>query len=242
MFNDEIFPENPKKKTILEKIIKSGWEFLKRKLSDILGETKQTNIENCEINDLSEINRIFNEFIKSIEPKINNIEKSIKDEMYYYLDELVIFIEDNNKLIEHGIKINRFKRDIEKLKDSIDGSMKKEISKKISLDNNECIKIIKMIPGEKKTKQMDELVERCLNQAIENTIETIKSSIEDIVEEIEIFIEDRLDIAEEQIKNQMDLLNKLNNNTDKDVYEREVIICDAIEKIQISDYVLKILK
>ena len=58
----------------------------------------------------------------------------------------------------------------------------------------------------------------------------------------DIFIEDRLDIAEEQIKNQMDLLNKLNNNTDKDVYEREVIICDAIEKIQISDYVLKILK
>lgn len=241
MFKNRIPLKYPEETTILEKIIKSGLEFLKGKLSYIFGKTKQTNIDNCEINDLSEINRIFNEFIKSIEPKINDIEKSIKDEMYYYLDELVIFIEDNEKLIEHGIKMNRFKRDIEKLKYSIDGSMKKEISKKISLDNNECIQIMKMIPGEKKTKKMDELFEKCLTQSIENTIEKIKSSIEDIVEDIEIFIEDKLDSSDEYIKNQMNLLDKLNNDTDKDVYEKEAIICDAIEKIQVSDCVLKIL-
>ena len=39
----------------------------------------------------------------------------------------------------------------------------------------------------------------------------------------------------------MNLLDKLNNDTDKDVYEKEAIICDAIEKIQVSDCVLKIL-
>ena len=108
--------------SIILEVIKEGWELVKYifGIGDIVGKSKQTNVDNCEISDLAEINSIFNEFILSIEPKVNEIEESIQDEMYYYLDELIEFISDNNdRLKEKGIRITTIERKIEKIKHNI---------------------------------------------------------------------------------------------------------------------------
>lgn len=226
-------------------VIKKGWKVLKDifGIDDKVGKTKQTNVDNCEISDLAEINSIFNEFILSIDSRINIIEKSIQDEMYYYLDELVEFFNDNNdRLKEKGIRITTIKRKIEKIKRSINGNLKKEISKNISLDNYECKQIIKMIPGERKTNRMNEFLELTLNDAIENLIMDIKEAIEVIMDDIEDCVFNSIEILHKDIKNQAIVLENLDNHNNKNVEEKESIIEKSILNILISELVVELLK
>lgn len=226
-------------------VIKKGWKVLKDifGIGDKVGKTKQTNVDNCEISDLAEINSIFNEFILSIESRVNRIEKSIQDEMYYYLDELVEFFNDNNdRLKEKGIRITTIKRKIEKIKRSINGNLKKEISKNISLDNYECKQIIKMIPGERKTNRMNEFLELTLNNAIENLIMDIKEVIEEIMDDIEDCVFNSIEILNKDIKNQAIVLENLDNHNNKNVEEKESIIEKSILNILISELVVELLK
>lgn len=224
--------------------IKDGWEVVKDIFSIVkkVGNSKQINVDNCEISDLSEINSIFNEFISLIEPKVNKIEESIQDEMYYYLDELIEFLNNNKKLKEKGIRINIIERKIEKIKCRISDNLKKEISKNISLDNYECKQIIKMIPGERKTNKMNELFELTLNKAIENLVIDTKQDIEDIMDYIEYSIQEQLENLDRNIKNQEDILNVLDSNSEEYIEEKESIISTSILLSEVSDYLLYLLK
>ncbi|WP_282193094.1 hypothetical protein [Romboutsia ilealis] len=231
--------------SIILEVIKEGWELVKYifGIGDIVGKSKQTNVDNCEISDLAEINSIFNEFILSIEPKVNEIEESIQDEMYYYLDELIEFISDNNdRLKEKGIRITTIERKIEKIKHNINGNLKKEISKNISLDNYECKQIIKMLPGERKTNKMNEFFELTLNNAIENLIVDIKEDIEEIMDYIEECVFNSIEILNKDIQNQYSVLEKLDNEKIENIEEKEFIIEKSILNILISESAIEILR
>lgn len=249
MFRKSIMPIRPMPPIedipIIWEVIKEGWKVVK----DILGiggkvgETKQTNVDSCEISDLAEINSIFNEFILSIEPRVNRIEKSIQDEMYYYLDELVEFLNDNNdRLKEKGIKVTTIERKIEKIKRSINGNLKKEISKNISLDNYECKQIIKMLPGEKKTNKMNEFFKLTLNNAIENLIVDIKEAIGEIIDDIEDCVFDSIKILDKDIQIQSSVLEKLDSEKNENIEEKEFIIEKSILNILISESAIEILR
>lgn len=228
MFKKSIMPIPPVKDIpFIISVIKEGWELVKDifGIGDKIGKSKQTNVYSCEISDLTEINNIFNEFILSIEPKVNKIEESVQEEMYYYLDELVEFFNDNNENLKgKGIRTATIERNIEKIKCSINGNLKKEISRNISLDNRECKQIIKMIPGERKTSKMNEFFELTLNKAIENLVIDTKQGIEDIMDDIEYLMQEQLENLDRIIKNQDDILNILGSNAEESIKEKEKII------------------
>lgn len=249
MFKKSILPMQPippvKGSEIILSIIKEGWELVKYifGIGDKVGESKQTNVDSCEISDLSEINSIFNEYILSIEPRVNKIEQSIQDEMYYYLDELIEFLNDNNdRLKEKGIKITRIEKKIEKIKRRIHRNLKREISKNISLDKYECKKIIKMIPGDRKTNKMNEFLELTLNNSIENLVRDIKEAIEEIMDDIEDCIFNSIEILDEDIKNKVILLEMLEGHNNKNIEDKELIVEKSILNILISESVLELLK
>ncbi len=246
MFKKRIMPIPPVKDIqFIISVIKEGWELVKDifGIGDKVGKSKQTNVDSCEISDLTEINNIFNEFILSIEPKVNKIEESVQEEMYYYLDELVEFFNDNNeKLKEKGIRTTTIERKIEKIKRSINGNIKKEISRNISLDNHECKQIIKMIPGERKINRMNELFELTLNKAIENTIIDIKEGIEVLMDDIDSCIFDSIEILNKDIQNQAIVMEKLDSHNNENVKDKELIIEKSILNILISESVIELLK
>lgn len=248
MFKKSIMPSSPippiKDIPSILLVIKECWELVKDifGIGDKIGNSKQTNVDTCEISDLAEINSIFNEFILSIEPRVNKIEESIQDEMYYYLDELIEFLGDNNdRLKEKGIKITRIERKIEKIKRSINGNLNKEISKNISLDNHECKQIIKMIPGERKTNKMNEFFELILNKSIENLVIDIREVIDEIMYYIEDCVFDSIDILNKDIQIQSSLLEKLDSDKIENIQEKEFIIEKSIMNILISESVIEIL-
>lgn len=194
-----------------------------------VGETKQINVEKAEVNDIALVNNIFNEFIVAIEPKINDIEKSALDEMYYYFDELKEFLNENEEsLSSKGIRINRFNRKFEKIKQNLKGSLRKEVSKRFSLDNVECKEIIKMVPGDKKTKRMDDFFNTVVNDGLVMIIEDLKEKLSDIMDDIEFQVESGIDNIQRNIENQQEILNTLESEQNGDLIGKERIVVNAL--------------
>lgn len=215
----------------LIKLAKKAWEVAKDTfgIGKKVGETKQINVEKAEVNDIVLVNNIFNEFIVTIEPKINAIEESILDEMYYYFDELQEFLNENEEsLSSNGIRINRFNKKFEKIKQNLKGSLRKEVSKRFSLDNAECKEIIKMVPGDKKTKRMDDFFKTVVNDGLLIIIEDLKEKLSDIMDDIEFQVESGVDNIQRNIENQQEILNTLESQQNGDLIEKEKIIVNAI--------------
>lgn len=215
----------------LIKLAKKVWEVSKDTfgIGKKVGETKQINVEKAEVNDIVLVNNIFNKFIVAIEPKINDIEKSILYEMYYYFEELEEFLNENEEsLSSNGIRINRFNKKLEKIKQNLKGSLRKEVSKRFSLDNAECKEIIKMAPGDKKTKRMDDFFKTVVNDGLLIIIEDLKEKLSDIMDDIEFQIESGVDNIQRNIENQQEILNTLESQQNGDLIEKEKIIVNAI--------------
>ena len=227
--------------TILIEIVKTGAEIIKNlfKAGKEIGNTKSKDTEDCEISDLSQINSIFNDFRLSVESQVQNIEKSIKDELYYYLDEVIDMFEEH-KINASNIK--SIKRKIAKIKRGVDKTLIKEISRNISLDNYECRQIVKMMPGSKKTDRMNEYFKKTLDKAIINLIETIKEDISMFMEDIEVDMDESIEIIEDRIRNQLEVLEIFENSNIYNVEKKNEVIEKNILSILLMESALEMLE
>ena len=107
-----------------------------------------------------------------------NIEKSIYDEVFYYMEELRIFFDDRNTLVEkYGISRQRIEWKIQRLLTGMKGNIDNEVCKGISLNNQELRDIIRMIPGIQKKQLMEEYAGKVFKKALDTYCRKIRNMI-----------------------------------------------------------------
>lgn len=168
---------------IIIKITKSILDLLRNKSAKEGGKAPQAN-DQASVDDIDHIMRVFDAFKEQVHTQAEKIEQEMQTEISYYLEELNQMLLDNNDVLEkYGIRIAQIQKNIDKILDSVVGSIDNEISKSVSLSNIECRNIMKMIPGEKKERAFQTFLEDAMADALGVYCKNLRSAIADIFDE-----------------------------------------------------------
>lgn len=215
---------------VIKKLAQKAWNWLKDKFKKVAQDagrlepiTQETAIE-----DIAKINEIFSDFKESVEKQANEIEASIGAEIIAYTDELWFTVNGGNAILsKYNINLNRFKRHVEKLNIGIKGTMQKEISKRISLDNPDCKRVIKMLPGTKKEEEFKSLLNMAINSGIEAINEKVESIVENILDDFEVALNDCMELIEKESISQIRLFADAEMQSDEGALMKDMVKSNA---------------
>lgn len=206
------------------------------------GETDSYDKETARLAETQKINKALSDFSLNLQTQADELEEGALEESRVYFNYLIEELRESSYQNDMKININKIKRDLLKIEKSIKGSFKNHLAKRISLDDEECLKVLKMEAGSDKEKAMKKLGNKVLKEAREQLCERIKESLLDQQEYIEEQIMDKMD---EMILNLDDISKKVSefealkhNNEEKIELEK----AKCISKIQVVDMALGILE
>lgn len=182
------------------------------------GKTDRYDKERARLEETKRINMILTEFSLSLENKADEIEKKAIEESKVYFEQLIK--ELNNSKSDTGINVSRIERTMSRVEREIKGNLKTYISKRVSIDDSECLEILRLEAGYKKENEMKKFSEKILQQGLNNLVKDIKDVIKeqsDIVTEV---IEERLEDINSNLDRKIKDFNLLESSklkTEKEV-------------------------
>lgn len=183
--------------------------------SSAIGETESISA-NSSPDNIEHIIQIFSELKEQVHSKTAVIENSAVEEVNYYAEELHnIFNANAEKINKYKIRIKQIERKIDAVSSKIPGTIDKEMSKIVSLDNPECNNIVKMISGTRKEEAIKTFLNSSLNKAIEVYCAELCASLDEIYENVE----DEIAGAVETVQTQNEMLQASLDAVDKNNYE-----------------------
>lgn len=194
----------------IKKVIKVG-----KKVFDILfGDNGQIEKErpldtkNADTDDIMSLNAILTDYRKDVKSATMELENNIKDICKDVFEGILESLEFVNEQFEF-YRINAFKRKINRFTEEIDGIFEKHTAKRISLDDNECIAILKMMPGDLKGKRMKELKEVVFKESIDEIIKKVNDFMNDFLDEMKYSVENKIDGISDKIQEKADVFEEL---------------------------------
>lgn len=192
------------------------------------GQTAQEDAydpEYAKIEETRRINESLREYTRSLEPIADKFEKDCLKACKEGIDHLVEDIKKINNQKFNGKKLNinveRLERKLQTIERTVNGTIKKRLSKKVSIDDAECLRILKMPRGAAKEKAMNEFS----NRVFQNALIELSDSIREIVSEqctlITEQIEDRLENITSSLQQITNQFEELENLKSKDLYAIE---------------------
>ena len=159
--------------------------------------------------------------------------KEIKDSITFYTEELLMIVQERKNIIDR-YTYKEFERDIKEISEDIDVYWQNEIYKKISLDNVDCLNILKMPAGNRKQEAMQNFVSKTLENIAISYTEYINKMLIQLYDNFELNIRENLQKIEEKVQAYKQM-NEALNNEDVLSYERQlansnvkIFICDVI--------------
>lgn len=206
------------------------------------GETDSYDKERARLIETQRINDALTHFSLNLQKQADELEEGALEESRVYFEYLIEELRDTSHTNNMKININRIKRELLKIEKSIRGSFKNHLAKRISLDDQECLNILKLEAGAEKEEAMKRLGNKVLKEAREQLCESIRECLIDQQEYIDDQVMDKMD---EIILNLKELSTKVNEfevlkENNESQIEMEKIKC--ISKLQIIDTALRILE
>lgn len=197
------------------------------------GETDSYDKERARLEETKRINMILTDFSLNLEKKADEIERIAIDESKVYFEELIN--ELNSTKSDTGLNISRIKRTMNRVEREIKGNLKSYISKRVSIDDNECLEILKLEAGYKKETEMKKFSETILRQGLENLVKDIKGVIKEQNEIIKEVIEERLEDINYNLDRKINDFNLIESTQLKTEKEVENIKKELTMKIILSE-------
>lgn len=191
--------------------------FGKPKWTDVLEfvvslfKNKKYESSNASVEETRDINRELAKYAKSFHEEANKVEGqaiAIANDFFdQFLDKLEE-IKSTNDFIA-GMPIQNIKKEIRDLRNTIQGSIKKEIDQKYSLDNPDLLVILEMDPGENRDRLFQNLSKDIMRQALENLTNKIEEMSEKQGQIISAVLEEQIDQISQTMKTESKLLSDI---------------------------------
>lgn len=224
---------------LVDIIIEVGKKLLDKAMNSKIAEeiTKKDKYDEDNINDVIYYNNLLNKFTNEINNDVNKIEEKIILECTEYYEELIILIEAVEQSKNINLHSKFIKRSIEKLKKDVDGSLVKNIHRKIELNNIDLKNLLSLPAGELKKERVLCFKENLIKQVLSEFVNEINLLTKELGEEVS---EDLNEVISEIRKNnevileQLDLLEKSQDNNEYDfnnfleIGKQKILLCDEI--------------
>ena len=216
---------------LIDTIVKVGkkvWDLIKGqdKAQDEISQIKGYNPQKSEANDIAELSKLLTEYRQNIITAGEELEREMIVECSMELQEIMEVFEKFNE----NLKIARsesVKRKFRRLSAGLKGTFSEYIGKRVSLDDDECIKILKLPSGELKNQRLQELKQNVFVEATNAMIEKIKDTVDDFSETVEDAFLEHLERTEASMEEKTIALEKLSTMTDENIESAEAVLLKA---------------
>lgn len=193
---------------------------------------KEANIYTTE-----RLNDILVAFSEGYSQEATRIEKDCIRLVQEYYDEMIGLIENTPGGDYNRANLKMLKNSRSRISKTIKGGIKEPLAKRMSLDDSECLRILKLDSGEKKKKKMKKFSKKVINEALLNLTNTVKQTLSEQTEDIQDYlsgISEEQEKAMQALKEQFDKMVK-DNELEQDDKEMSCVmplyIVDATECI-----------
>lgn len=224
--------------------VSDGINFVKDKISTIIdtfnddiASENSYDIDEASISTTERLNSLLVEFSEEYLKNAIGIETACVNLVEQYYEQFTSVIEKRKNIGYSKTAIRRLRSNSVKIKKVILHSIRDPLKKRLSLDDSECLEILKMESGESKKRKMEDFVKKVIGEALDNLADTVRESLDMQLEELE---EGFMEIAEKQEKEYVNLkkcMDSFSKTSEDEIEEREkncvlpVLILDASEEV-----------
>ena len=148
-----------------------------------------------------------------------------------YYDKLIDIIENVPSSAHSAANLRALKTGKSRIGKTIEGGIKEPLAKRMSLDDSECLGILKMDPGVKKGQAMTNFTEKLMKEALNNLSKNVRTALTDQCEDIQDYL---CGISEEQEK----AMQTMKAHFDKMVKDNELEQSDKEKNCIVPLYLL----
>lgn len=173
------------------------------------------------------------------EKECDALERDVLKDARNYIDDLIEFIKQINSQNYAGQKLNinieRLERENRYTEDIIRGYIKKKIQKRVSLDDNECLEILKMDRGSEKGAAMTKFLNTILRDAMKGLSHEIEKCLKKQLENIKDQINVRIESYTERSNEKMEIFQEMEKIKASDESKLEGRIADMEYKYSLCN-------
>lgn len=200
------------KKFVQEKA-KQVTEFVEKTFNDIkdkftkkskeTGKTEAYDEDRSTLSQTAVISEILASYSLGIQSQADLIEKNCLEESQRYFDSLISELNDSDA----GFNTGSIVAALGDVKSKINGFLKNHVAKRLSLDDSECLKVLRMNAGKEKESAMKSFGDHVMSEALE----LLSAQICEIVEKQNVKVKDHLeDILEQKEKEYSSMFKQYN--------------------------------
>ena len=188
---------------------------------------------------IDKLNNLLRDFIDDNTPRASEIEKDCIKIAEDYYSRIIQIIEDTGTINKAGLRA--LKREKESIANKINGCITKELSRQANILNPDCLRILRMSPGDEKKYEMKIFFQKIIQGALDNLAKEISSVLKNNI----IYVQDYLiEISAEQEKRIEEIrksLNKFIEDKDLEKGDKEKNCVPSLYIIDVCDKVSNIL-
>lgn len=197
-----------------EKISKFG-----RSIQDACSEkiSKEVSYDRREANihTTERLNEVLVSFSEGYLQRCIALENAAIREVEYYYDELIDLVEQAPEKASRSANIKALKNAKSRIAKNIRGGVKEPLAKRMSIDDSECLKILKMDAGSEKRKAMNLFSDKVIYEALQNLSRKVREELDEYSEEIGAYFSDIWEEQENIMKQIKDHISKMLDNVDR---------------------------
>lgn len=221
------------------KSVKNACSNVGKKVGNI-NATENHRIES--VHKVTEINNILVEFSEDMNDRAKDIENTCIQYVEDYFDSILKLIDEQSTDIKEGINLTRLKRTRKKIHNAINGCIQYEIAEKISIDNMECMEILKIKSAEERSTRMEKYCAKVVKTSINKLDRKVQKILQKQNEEIADFLTEYEEQKEVNLKNLKKQLESLESDEILKEDDSSNKIMDPLKKILLTEAIMDVLQ
>lgn len=193
-------------------------KWVVNKVSEKISGERSYEKSSANIYSTERLNEILVSFSEGYYQQATAIEDACIVRVDNYFDNVISLLENTSDEIKNDVNLRRVKRAKTNIVKRIKGAVKNPLAKRMSLDDAECLRILKMESGNGKKEAMTKFTQKIIGEALQNLSRQVREALDEQMEWIEEFL---VNISEEQEKSCLNL---------KEQYTKMLESCRAEEK------------
>lgn len=224
-----------------EKISSAG-----RKIQDACAEKiaseKSYDKREANIYTTDRLNEVLVSFSEGYLQQATSIENTCIRIVEDYYDKLMSIIEKAPEITYNKANLKALKNSKNRISKSITGGIKEPLSRRMSIDDSECLSILKMDSGLEKKQAMTKFTQKVIKEALYNLSKNVRNALNNQIDDIQDYLNN---ISEEQEKEMIALkkhFDKMIGDSKLEQSDKEHSCILPLFTLEASEHVCEILK
>lgn len=188
------------------------------------------------------LNEILVSFSEGYFQQATSIENTCIRIVEEYYDKLISMIENAPGVTYNKANLKALKNSKNRISKSIIGGIKDPLAKRMSIDDSECLSILKMDSGSEKKQAMTKFTQKVIREALNNLSKNVGESLNDQTDDIQDYLNNISEEQEKEMRTLKGYFDKMIGDSELEQSDKEKSCVLPVVTLEASELVCEILK